>query len=72
MLTCVQIVGHGANPGLVSHLVKAALQNLSLDLTGQRASPTCTKEWAELARSLGIKGIHIAGMLSHWASAGHG
>jgi homospermidine synthase len=58
------IVGHGANPGMVSHLVKRALQQLALDQTGQKVAPQSPQEWAMLARDLGVQGIHIAGL---WA-----
>jgi homospermidine synthase len=50
----------GANPGLVSILVKQALLNMASD-TGQRIDkPGCHEDWAKLARDLGIKAIHIA------------
>ena len=50
------VIAHGANPGLVSHLVKRAL----LHLTDGQASPRSREEWSRLARDLGVKGIHIA------------
>jgi len=53
------VVAHGANPGLVSHLVKRALLHLARDL-GQTAHPRSREDWARLARDLGVKGIHIA------------
>ena len=53
------VIAHGANPGLVSHLVKRALLHLARDL-GRHASPTTRDDWARLARDLGVKGIHIA------------
>ena len=54
------VLTHGANPGLVSHLVKEALVNIARD-TGQPAQkPKTRREWAELAERLGIKVIHIA------------
>jgi homospermidine synthase len=47
----------GANPGLVSFLVKRAL----LDLAGPAAPmPGRRTDWAELARQLGVQVIHIA------------
>lgn len=50
----------GANPGMVSWLVKQALLNLAKD-TGQEVSaPTTREEWGSLMYSLGVKGIHIA------------
>jgi homospermidine synthase len=54
------VLTHGANPGLVSHLVKQALLNIakdtgrSIDIPGSRAA------WAQLAQKLGIKVMHIA------------
>ncbi len=54
------LLAHGANPGLVSHLVKEALLYLATD-TGQAiAAPTTQEEWARFASSLGVKVIHIA------------
>jgi len=34
------VIGHGANPGLVSHVVKRAMQQLHLDLCGFAVHPT--------------------------------
>ena len=53
------VVAHGANPGMVSHLVKRALLHLARDL-GRTAAPATRDDWARLARDLGVKGIHIA------------
>lgn len=53
------VIGHGANPGMVSHLAKRALLNLAADL-GHSARPTDREGWAKLARDIGLKGIHIA------------
>jgi homospermidine synthase len=53
------VVAHGANPGMVSHLVKRALLHLARDL-GRPAKPATRDDWARLARDLGVKGIHIA------------
>ena len=54
------VLTHGANPGLVSHLVKQALLNIAAD-TGVEAGVPATREaWAALAQTLGIKVIHIA------------
>jgi len=54
------VITHGVNPGLVSHFVKQALLNLAADLAPGRAEPANREEWAELARDLGIRAIHIA------------
>jgi homospermidine synthase len=59
------VVTHGANPGLVSHLVKQALLNIAQDTAGgaagaAAAAPKSRSEWAALAQRLGVKVIHIA------------
>ncbi|MBI1397595.1 MAG: homospermidine synthase [Betaproteobacteria bacterium] len=51
---------HGANPGLVSHFVKQALLNLAADTGTGVAAPTTREGWARLARTLGVRTIHIA------------
>jgi homospermidine synthase len=50
----------GANPGMVSWFVKQALLNLKSDLGVAGAEPTSREDWARLAQTLGVKGIHIA------------
>jgi homospermidine synthase len=54
------VLTHGANPGLVSHLVKQALLNIAKDTGLETATPTERDDWAALAHQLGIKVIHIA------------
>lgn len=54
------VLTHGANPGLVSHLVKQALLNVAKDTGVNAATPTTREGWAKLAQTLGIKVIHIA------------
>jgi len=54
------VVTHGANPGLVSHLVKQALLNVAADTAVDAGNPQSRAEWAALASKLGIKVIHIA------------
>ncbi len=54
------IITHGANPGLVSHLVKQALLNVAADLGFDIPKPRSREEWAQLAQRLGIRVIHIA------------
>ncbi len=54
------VLTHGANPGLVSHLVKQALMNIAADTGVDAANPTTRAAWAQLACTLGIKVIHIA------------
>ena len=54
------VLTHGANPGLVSHLVKQALLNIAKDTAVDPGTPGTREEWAKLAQTLGIKVIHIA------------
>ncbi|MDP9007982.1 MAG: saccharopine dehydrogenase NADP-binding domain-containing protein [Pseudomonadota bacterium] len=54
------VLTHGANPGLVSHLVKQALLNIAKDTGVQTSVPTARAGWAKLAQTLGIKVMHIA------------
>ncbi len=54
------VLTHGANPGLVSHLVKEALLNLARDTGRDQPIPVVREEWAALARALDVKVIHIA------------
>lgn len=49
----------GANPGMISWLLKEALLRLAAD-TGVAAAPRGREDWARLARALGVKGVHIA------------
>lgn len=58
--TATAIITHGANPGLVSHLVKRALENLANDTSHTFSSPLQRQDWAKLAYDLGVKVIHIA------------
>jgi homospermidine synthase len=54
------VLTHGANPGLVQHFVKQALLNIAGDLKIDAGNPRAREEWAQLARQLNIKVIHIA------------
>jgi homospermidine synthase len=54
------VLTHGANPGLVSHLVKQALLNIAGDVGVDAGAPTARADWGQLARKLGVKVIHIA------------
>lgn len=54
------VITHGANPGLVSHLVKQALLNIAADTNVAAGSPRSREEWAALAHKLGVKVVHIA------------
>jgi homospermidine synthase len=66
--TATAIITHGANPGLVSHLVKQALENLAGDFNHPLPSPMQRQDWARLACELGVKVIHIAEYDSQWAN----
>jgi homospermidine synthase len=54
------VLTHGANPGLVSHLVKQALLNIAKDTGVETDVPASRAGWAKLAQALGIKVMHIA------------
>ena len=63
------VLTHGANPGLVSHFLKEALLNLSRDTGGPAGVPGTREGWAALARTLGVKVVHIAERDTQWAAA---
>jgi len=50
----------GANPGMVSWFVKQALLNVAADTKLKVKEPQTRKDWAKLAKKVGVKGIHIA------------
>jgi len=50
----------GANPGMVSWMVKQALLDIARDLEITHAEPRTREEWGRLMRRTGVKGIHIA------------
>jgi homospermidine synthase len=50
----------GANPGMVSWMVKQALLDIARDTTLAHEEPQTREDWAKLAQRLGVKGIHIA------------
>ncbi|HME39421.1 MAG TPA: saccharopine dehydrogenase C-terminal domain-containing protein [Steroidobacteraceae bacterium] len=54
------VLTHGANPGLVSHLVKQALLNIAKDTGVDPGTPGSRESWAKLSQTLGIKVIHVA------------
>jgi homospermidine synthase len=58
--TPTAVLTHGANPGLVSHLVKRALLNIASDTGVDAGMPANREAWARLAQKLGIKVMHIA------------
>lgn len=54
------VLTHGVNPGLVSHFVKQALLNLATDCLPDVPEPGGRAEWADLARRLDVRAIHVA------------
>ncbi len=54
------VLTHGANPGLVSHLLKQALLNIAADAGVAAGNPSSRGDWADLARRLGVKTVHVA------------
>jgi homospermidine synthase len=50
----------GANPGMVSWMVKQALIDIATDLKLDFAEPQTRDEWARLMQRAGVRGIHIA------------
>lgn len=63
------MVTQGANPGLISVLLKQALLNMATDLNRTpKEVPQDREEWAALAKGLDIKVIHVAERDSQVAS----
>jgi len=54
------VITHGANPGLVSHLVKQALLDVAQASGIEATRPADRAGWADLAQRAGVKVIHIA------------
>jgi homospermidine synthase len=50
----------GANPGMVSWMVKQALIDIATELKLDFAEPQSREDWARLMQRAGVKGIHIA------------
>ncbi len=50
----------GANPGMVSWLVKQAMLDMARDMKLSVEEPTTRDAWAKLMKKLDVKGIHIA------------
>ncbi|MBO0717330.1 MAG: saccharopine dehydrogenase NADP-binding domain-containing protein, partial [Rhizobiales bacterium] len=50
----------GANPGMVSWMVKKALVDIAKDLKLDVVEPGTREEWGRLMQRVGVKGIHIA------------
>lgn len=54
------VLTHGANPGLVSHFLKQALLDVAQASGLSTPVPTHRENWAQLAKALGVRTIHIA------------
>ena len=54
------LLTHGANPGLVSHLLKQALLNMAHHNRLAVETPATRQDWARLAEQLRIRTIHVA------------
>jgi homospermidine synthase len=54
------VITHGANPGLVSHFVKQALLDIAAGCGRDAGDPKSRDDWANLAKDLGVRVIHIA------------
>lgn len=54
------LLTHGANPGLISHFVKAALLDIAKDKGLGAKPPKSRAEWAQLMQATGTKVIHVA------------
>jgi homospermidine synthase len=54
------VLTQGANPGLVSALLKQALVNMARETHVEFEQPTAYEDWAALAQRLRVKVIHIA------------
>lgn len=50
----------GANPGMVSWLLKEALLRLAADCGRTVTTPSSREGWARLMRDLGVKGLHVS------------
>jgi homospermidine synthase len=54
------LVNHGANPGLVSHLLKQAMLDVARETGVATERPRARGDWARLAQRLGLRVIHVA------------
>jgi homospermidine synthase len=50
----------GANPGMVSWMVKQGLIDIAKDLKFDFVEPATREDWCRLMQRVGVKGIHIA------------
>ncbi|VEF12309.1 homospermidine synthase [Pseudomonas fluorescens] len=54
------VIAHGANPGLISHLLKEALISLAKQLKTPVPKTRAGVDWAALAMQMDVKVIHVA------------
>ncbi|VVO93459.1 saccharopine dehydrogenase NADP-binding domain-containing protein [Pseudomonas fluorescens] len=54
------VIAHGANPGLISHLLKEALMRLARELKTPLPMTKTGLDWAVLAMEMDVKVIHVA------------
>lgn len=54
------LLTHGANPGLVSHLLKQALLNVAHHNDLDIEAPDSREGWGQLAAKLNVRAVHIA------------
>ncbi|MGH6929207.1 MAG: saccharopine dehydrogenase NADP-binding domain-containing protein, partial [Dongiaceae bacterium] len=50
----------GANPGLISHFVKAGILEVAREKNPKARKPSTREGWARLAMDIGLKTIHVA------------
>ena len=60
MAFATAVVAHGANPGMVSLLVKEALLLMARRFEPDARTPGCAHDWARLAETLGVRVIQIS------------
>lgn len=58
-ITTSSVLYHGANPGLVSHFIKAALLEIA-EQSGTTTDAGGDSKWSCLAERLGVRAIHIS------------
>jgi homospermidine synthase len=54
------LLAHGANPGMISYLLKQGLIELAAGIGHEHRSPKTREDWARLAQALGVSVIHVA------------
>jgi homospermidine synthase len=54
------VVSHGANPGMVNHIVKDGIVKIANELNIEFDIPSNKSQWAELAKRIGLKTIHVS------------